>query len=228
MVIKREERRRMEAALKLRQSHSRFFSAAPAAKASAKFQYGERAPNGWTSAQRAAALQKEGFVQTTKFSSELGIGRAEIPSQGVADNFGGSFYHAENAKRMMELRAQQQQQQQQQQQGAGTAGSAAALSSSLAGIDGGHHGDGMAAFQNLDANGDGTLSRDELAEPQKQANEDPFAGKDMQDHFSSAGVGDVREQLDTIAQGGTRFAEPGQQQDAAAATGEGEALTGQR
>ncbi len=43
--------------------------------------------------ERARLLAREGLPLTDKFSTELGFGRNDLPSQGVNDNFGNSYYH---------------------------------------------------------------------------------------------------------------------------------------
>lgn len=73
--------RQREADIKLRSSYSRFHKPVPA---------GAVAPV--TAPWRSDMLAREGMTQPIKYSSCLGVGRSEIESQGVSDNFGNSYY----------------------------------------------------------------------------------------------------------------------------------------
>lgn len=57
-------------------------------------------PEPMTSAKRQHMLVTEGLPPSIKMSSVLGIGRAELPSYGVADNFAYSLYEPEQRARL--------------------------------------------------------------------------------------------------------------------------------
>jgi hypothetical protein len=213
----RDDKRDREASIKLRMSHSRFFCVPP-----------ENAPaeafGKWGSDGRGRLLRAEGMTTQEKHSSLLGVGRSEIKSAGVHDNFGASFYHIQNFK---EVQGRRDAATAAAMGGGGGGGGGGARGGADVGANGGvgvwgegggggemggeygggnggeeRYAEGDAtyqAYQDLDRNNDRMISNDELEEPRAHGNTEPHVGKDMQDHFGTT-VGEARPQgqLDVI------------------------------